>query len=187
MYVHETVVLAKERFYQFKTRVHLSYPWPMVQQTRKLVPHGPLLSSVLWGGLLCLVACNSPSTDAPTGAGSPSVQPHTELQQVTGSFVHFGITTYGRTDCGRYEQQFSEATPFAITDQDVLRQIRQHLDALQADTLGQHTNVRAKAILRYSDHRQDTLCMGKFTSDYRGRTVRADTVLYALLGVDFKL
>jgi hypothetical protein len=134
-----------------------------------------------------VLSCNPAGTDAPAQAGSPSARPRKELQQITGSSVYFGITTYVLTDCGRYEQQFPDAAPFSIVDQSQLHKIRQHLDALQVDTTGVPTNVRAKAILRNSDHSQDTLCMGKFNCCYQGRTLVVDTVLYTLLKVDYKL
>jgi hypothetical protein len=85
--------------------------------------------------------------------------------------------------CSAYERQFDHKNPFVINDSAKLRAITHRLAALPADTMGSEMDTRAKAVLFYSNQTQDTLCMGQFTCFYRGQSLRADTVLYQLLGV----
>lgn len=133
--------------------------------------------------LLSLSACNSGNSDSRTLARTRPPALKRELRRVTGSFVSFNISTFMAIRCSAYERQFGHENPFVITDSAKLRAITHRLAALPADTMGLGMDTRAKAVLFYSNQTQDTLCMGQFTCFYRGQSLRADTVLYQLLGV----
>jgi hypothetical protein len=64
-----------------------------------------------------------------------------------------------------------------------LTRISQRLERLQAAQPGHEVNIRAKAVLLYNNRSCDTICLGKFTSYYRGRIVETDTLLLHLLGI----
>jgi hypothetical protein len=134
--------------------------------------------------LLGLGSCTAPaeSWQAVTSA-PPLAQQKKELVQVTGSAVSFDILTYTSVTCAGYDKQFSAASPILITDKGKLLRISSRLAGLQQDPNGYGIDVRAKVILAYHDQSHDTLCLGNFTSYYRGTTVVADTVLNQLLGI----
>jgi hypothetical protein len=141
-----------------------------------------------WGCLGCalflgLAACHSGQSDAAPPLRTQSSTPKRALRKVTGSFVDFTTTSYVSIRCTAYERTFGQQNPFLLDDSARLQAIAQRLAVLQPDTMSQETDVRAQAVLFYSDHTQDTLCMDKFTSLYRGQRVKADTLLYQLLGV----
>jgi hypothetical protein len=133
-----------------------------------------------WALFLGLAACHS---DAAPPLRTQSSTPKRALRKVTGSFVDFDITTFVGVPCAAYKRNFGQQTPFLLDDSARLRAIAQRLAVLQPDTMSQETDVRAQAVLFYNDHTQDTLCMDRFTSLYRGQRVKADTLLYQLLGV----
>jgi hypothetical protein len=132
---------------------------------------------------LSLSACNSSHSDstAPVRTRPPTVK--RELRKVTGSFIDFDITTFIAIRCAAYEGRFINKNVILISDPVKLRAITQRLIGLHSDTIGLHMDARAKAVLFYNDQTQDTLCMGRFTCLYRGQSIRADTILYQLLGV----
>lgn len=142
-----------------------------------------MLPTWLVFGLASLSACSSPNAEKTAPERAPQIPQQRQLQQVKGTFVSFGILTFMDISCSAYERQFSKATPFAIQDTARLKAITRRLVALQPDTARLEVDARAKAVLFYTDRTQDTLCMGKFISVYRGRHFMADTLLYQLLGV----
>jgi len=142
-----------------------------------------LLPTWLVFGLAGLSFCSSPNSEKTVLERAIQITEQRQLQQVKGTFVSFGILTFMGISCSAYEKQFSEAKPFAIQDTARLQAITRSLAALQPDTAQSEVDARAKAVLFYNDHTQDTLCMGQFISVYRGRNFMADTLLYQLLGV----
>jgi hypothetical protein len=145
--------------------------------------HALPLTRVGWVLFLSLAACHAGQSDAVPPPHTQSSAPKRVLRKVTGSFVDFTTTSYVSIPCAAYERTFGQQNPFLLDDSAKLRAIAQRLAVLQPDTLSQETDVRAQAVLFYSDHTQDTLCMDRFTSLYRGQRVKADTLLYQLLGV----
>jgi hypothetical protein len=143
-----------------------------------------LLSTLLVLVLVSLASCSSPNPDKSALERTQHIAQQRQLQQVQGSFVSFSIETYMGISCSAYERQFSDATPFLIQDTAQLHAIIRRLSALQPDTSCSEVDVRAKAVLSYTDHTRDTLCMDQFSSVYRGRSFTADTLLYHLLGID---
>ena len=143
------------------------------------------MKSLLLIPIFGLGSCTSPSESSQeVNSVPPLAQKKKELVQVTGSAVSFNISTFVSITCAGYDKQFSDASPILITDKAKLLSISKRLEGLQQDLNGYGVDVRAKAILAYNDQSHDTLCLGNFTSHYRGRTVVADTVLNQLLGIN---
>ena len=143
----------------------------------------PMLSSLLVLGLAGLPSCSSPSSEKTVPERAPQVTRQRQLQQITGTFVSFNISTFAGISCSAYERQFSNATPFVIQDTARLQAITRRLAALKPDTAHLEVDARAKAVLFYNDRTRDTLCLGQFITVYRGQNFRDDTLLYQLLGV----
>ena len=132
--------------------------------------------------LSCVVACTPTAEPAQKGSPKP-FPPQRELVGVQAFISDFSIESFRDISCEAYGKEFGWTRRQDVTDRKVLGQISQRLQQLQAAPAGYHIDVRAKAILRYSDQSRDTLCLGNFFNDYRGQLVQADTVLSQLLGI----
>jgi hypothetical protein len=133
-------------------------------------------------GLNYLAAC-TPAAEPAQEVSSKLIPPQRELIGVHELLSDFSVESYVAISCEAYGKKFGWDRRLDITDKKVLGQISQRLQQVQAAPSGYHIDVRAKAILRYSDHSRDTLCLGNFFNHYRGQLVQADTVLSQLLGI----
>ena len=147
-----------------------------------------LLLCCLFGVIvLGLLACSTGNSESTVLIHTRPSAPQRELRKIIGSYVDFDIETYSGISCTDYEQQFGLENLILIDNPAKLRAITRRLATRQPDTIGLTVDVRAKAVLFYSDQTQETLCMDRYTSFYRGQSFKSDSVLYQLLGVGPKV